>query len=129
MDLMFGVHQRLMVTSSPCSNGIFIRKISSFMKLRIIAVPVGNEIKSFQMTLGIFFLLRYFADCRQLWQFWRESTHSFVNTYSIWTRGGRHHKALMNPKHQIHSENGLTLCSNIRIFTYLKNGALLLWNL
>ena len=30
-------------------------KISSFMKLRIIAVPVGNEIKSFQMTLGIFF--------------------------------------------------------------------------
>ena len=25
------------------------------MKLRIIAVPVGNEIKSFQMTLGIFF--------------------------------------------------------------------------
>ena len=58
--------QRLMVTSSPCSNGIFIRKISSFMKLRIIAVPVGNEIKSFQMTLGIFFLLEYFADCRQL---------------------------------------------------------------
>ena len=44
-----------------------IRKISSLMKLRIIAVPVGNEIKSFQMTLGIFFfLLRYFADCRQL---------------------------------------------------------------
>ena len=42
------------VTSSPCSNGIFIRKISSFMKLRIIAIPVGNEIKSFQMTLGIF---------------------------------------------------------------------------
>ena len=35
------------------------------MKLRIIAVPVGNEIKSFQMTLGIFFLLGYFADCRQ----------------------------------------------------------------
>ena len=66
MDLMFGVHQRLMVTSSPCSNGIFIRKISSFMKLRIIAVPVGNEIKSFQMTLGIFFLLGYYADCRQL---------------------------------------------------------------
>ena len=67
MDLMFGVHQRLMVTSSPCSNGIFIRKISSLMKLRIIAVPVGsNEIKSFQMTLGIFFLLGYFADCRQL---------------------------------------------------------------
>ena len=32
-----------------------IRKISCFMKLRIIAVPVGNEIKSFQMTLGIFF--------------------------------------------------------------------------
>ena len=55
MDLMFGVHQRLMVTSSPCSNGIFIRKISSFMTLRIIAAPVGNEIKSFQMTLGIFF--------------------------------------------------------------------------
>ena len=71
MDLMFGVHQRLMVTSSPCSNGIFIRKISSFMKLRIIAVLVGNEnyeIKSFQMTLGIFFSPRlgYFADCRQL---------------------------------------------------------------
>ena len=37
------------------SNGIFMRKISSLMKLRIIAVPVGNEIKSFQMTLGIFF--------------------------------------------------------------------------
>ena len=37
------------------------------MKVRIIAVPVGNEIKSFQMTLGIFFfLLGYFADCRQL---------------------------------------------------------------
>ena len=29
--------------------------LSSFMKLRIIAVPVGNEIKSFQMTLGIYF--------------------------------------------------------------------------
>ena len=55
MDLMFGVHQLLMVTSSLCSNGIFIRKISSLMKLRIIAVPVGNEIKSFRMTLGIFF--------------------------------------------------------------------------
>ena len=26
-----------------------------------------------------------------------------VCKYSIWTRGGRHHKALMNPKHQIHS--------------------------
>ena len=38
-----------------------------FMKLRIIAVPVGNEIKNFQMTLGIYFsLLGYFADCRQL---------------------------------------------------------------
>ena len=58
MDLMFGVHQRLMVTSSPCSNGIFIRKISSFMKLRIIAVPVGNEIKSFQMTLDFFFFYK-----------------------------------------------------------------------
>ena len=34
-----------------------IRKISSFMKLRIIAVPVGNEIKKFKMTLGIFFFL------------------------------------------------------------------------
>ena len=27
----------------------------------------------------------------------------FSYKYSIWTRGGRHHKALMNPKHQIHS--------------------------
>ena len=128
---MFGVHQRLMVTSSPCSNGIFIRKISSFMKLRIIAVPVGNEIKSFQMTLGIFFF--FFSS----WVFCRLSSimtvlkgkYSFFCKYSIRTRGGRHHKALMNPKHQIHSQNGLTLCSNIRIFTYLKNGALLLWNL
>ena len=34
----------------------------------------------------------------------------------------------MNPKHWIHSQNGLTLCSNIGIFT-LKNGASLLWNL
>ena len=42
------------------------KKISSFMKLRIIAVPVGNEIKSFQMTLGIFFLLGNFTDCLQL---------------------------------------------------------------
>ena len=73
------------------------------MKLRILAVPVGNEIKSFQMTLGIFFLLGYFADCRQLWQFWSESSYSFFCKYSIWTRGGRHHKALMNSKHQIHS--------------------------
>ena len=66
MDLMFGVHQRLMVTSSPCSNGIFIRKISSFMKLRIIAVPVGNEIKKFPNDTWHFFLLGYFADSRQL---------------------------------------------------------------
>ena len=55
MDLMFGVHQRLMVTSSLCSNGIFIRKISSFMKLRIIAVPVGNEIKKFPNDTCHFF--------------------------------------------------------------------------
>ena len=27
----------------------------------------------------------------------------FSYKYSIWTRGGRHQKALMNPKHQIHS--------------------------
>ena len=27
----------------------------------------------------------------------------FHYKYSIWTRGGRHHKVLMNPKHQIHS--------------------------
>ena len=27
----------------------------------------------------------------------------FSNKYSIWTRGGRHQKALMNPKHLIHS--------------------------
>ena len=69
MDLMFGVHQRLMVTSSPCSNGIFIRKISSFMKLRIIAVPVGTEIKIQKFpndTCHFFFLLGHFADCGQL---------------------------------------------------------------
>ena len=64
MDLMFGVHQRLMVTSSPCSNGIFIRKMSCFMKLRIIAVQAGNEIKKFPNdTWHFFFLLGYFADC------------------------------------------------------------------
>ena len=60
MDLMFGVHQHLMVTSSPCSNGIFIRKISSFMKLRIIAVPVGNEIKKFPNDTWHFFSPRVF---------------------------------------------------------------------
>ena len=128
MDLMFGVHQRLMVTSSPCSNGIFIRKISSLMKLRIIAVPVGNEIKSFQMTLGIFFSPRVFCRLSSIMTVLK-GKYSFFCKYSIWTWGGRHHKALMNPKHQIHSQNGLTLCSNIQIFTYLKNGALLLWNL
>ena len=128
MDLMFGVHQRLMVTSSPCSNGIFIRKISSLMKLRIIAVPVGNEIKSFQMTLGIFFSPRVFCRLSSIMTVLK-AKYSFFCKYSIRTRGGRHHGALMNPKHQIHSQNGLTLCSNIRIFTYLKNGALLLWNL
>ena len=129
MDLMFGVHQRLMVTSSPCSNGIFIiRKISSLMKLRIIAVPVGNEIKSFQMTLGIFFSPRVFCRLSSIITVLK-GKYSFFCKYSIWTQGVRHHKALMNPKHQIHSQNGLTLCSNIRIFTYLKNGALLLWNL
>ena len=31
MDLMFGVHQRLMVTSSPCSNGIAIYKRMSIL--------------------------------------------------------------------------------------------------
>ena len=37
------------------------------MKLRIIAVPVGNEIKKFPNdTWHFFFLLGYFADCRQL---------------------------------------------------------------
>ena len=41
----------------PCSNGIFIRKISSFMKLRIIAVPVGNEIKKFPNDTWHFFFL------------------------------------------------------------------------
>ena len=30
MDLMFGVHQRLMVTSSPCSNGIFTKEYFPF---------------------------------------------------------------------------------------------------
>ena len=42
----------------PYSIGIFIRKITSFMKLRIIAVQVMKS-KTFQMTLGIylFFLL------------------------------------------------------------------------
>ena len=128
MDLMFGVHQRLMVTSSLCSNGIFIRKISSLMKLRIIAVPVGNEIKSFQMTLWHFFFPRVFCRLSSIMTVLQRK-YSFFCKYSIWTRGGRHHKALMNPKHQIHSQNGLTLCSNIRIFTYLKNGALLVWNL
>ena len=29
--------------------------------------------------------------------------YSFFCKYSIWTRGGRHHKAPMNPKHWIHS--------------------------
>ena len=82
MDLMFGVHQRLMVTSSPCSNGIFIRKISSFMKLRIIAEPVGNEIKSFQMTLGIFFSTRVFCRLSSIMTVLK-GKYSFFCKYSI----------------------------------------------
>ena len=82
MDLMFGVHQRLMVTSSPCSNGIFIRKISSLMKLRIIAVPVGNEIKSFQMTLGIFFSPRVFCRLSSIMTVLK-GKYSFFCKYSI----------------------------------------------
>ena len=83
MDLMFGVHQRLMVTSSPCSNGIFIRKISSLMKLRIIAVPVGNEIKNFQMTLGIFFFLTRIFCRLSLIMTVLKGKYSFFCKYSI----------------------------------------------
>ena len=82
-------------------------KLTSSVKWRIILVAVWK----FQMTLGNYFFPGWFADCRQLCQFWKESI-PFVVEYSIWTRGGRHHKAPMNPKHWIwiHSQNGITLC-------------------
>ena len=47
--------------ASPCSNGIFIRKISSFMKLRIIAVEAGNEMKKFPNDTRHFFSPRVFC--------------------------------------------------------------------
>ena len=68
--------------ASPCSNGIFTRKISSFMKLRIIAVPVGNEIKSFQMTLGIFFSPRVFCRLSSIMTVLK-GKYSFFCKYSI----------------------------------------------
>ena len=82
MDLMFGVHQCLMVTSSPCSNGIFIRKISSFMKLRIIAVPVSNEIKKFPNDTQHFFSPRVFCRLSSIMTVLK-GKYSFFCKYSI----------------------------------------------
>ena len=45
--------------ASPCSNGIFIRKKSCFMELRVIAVPVGSEIKKIPNDTCFFFFLFY----------------------------------------------------------------------
>ena len=42
--------------------------------------------------LAIIFFPGWFADCRQLCQF------PFVVKYSIWTRGGRHHKVPNEPQ-------------------------------
>ena len=66
----------------PCSNGIFIRKISSFMKLRIIAVQAGNEIKKFQMTLGIFFSPKVFCRLSSIMTVLK-GKYSFFCKYSI----------------------------------------------
>ena len=83
MDLMFGVHQRLMVTSSPCSNGIFIRKISCFMKLRMIAVQAGNEIKKFPNdTWHFFFSPRVFCRLSSIMTVLK-GKYSFFCKYSI----------------------------------------------
>ena len=82
MDLMFGVHQHLMVTSSPCSNEIFIRKISSFMKLRITAVQAGNEIKKFPNDTRHFFSPRVFCRLSSIMTVLMEK-YSFFCKYSI----------------------------------------------
>ena len=79
------------------------------------------------MTLGNFFFQGDLQTLVNYDSFKRESTPSFVNI-PFEQREDVTKRCQMNPKHWIHSQNGLTLCSNIRIFT-LKNGVSLLWNL
>ena len=66
----------------PCSNGIFIRKIRSFMKLRIIAVPVGNEIKKFPNDTWHFFSPRVFCRLSSIMTVLK-GKYSFFCKYSI----------------------------------------------
>ena len=48
MDLMFGVHQHLMVKSSPCSNGIFTKEwVLSLQRIKTVIID-----GSLQNTLG-----------------------------------------------------------------------------
>ena len=51
------------------------------MKFRTIAVQIANEIKQIPNDTWhlFFFLLGWFADCRQLWQFWKENIPCFEN--------------------------------------------------
>ena len=60
---------------------LFIRKISSFMKLRIIAVPVGNEIK-FPNDTRHFFSPRVFCRLSSIMTVLK-GKYSFFRKYSI----------------------------------------------
>ena len=94
MDPMFGVHWRLMVTSSPCSNGIFTKE-------RVLSLQNSENCHNWRQCAnhpGKKIIARchlefsYFFICTATGSYYSplHGARQFYHKYSIWTRGGCH---------------------------------------
>ena len=119
MDPMFGVHWRLLVTPLLVQMEYLQKEYFPFKTVIIddsLQITLGKKLPSVIWN----FLISLFVQLPVLFSTSWSQLIFFIN---IPFEQGENvtKRCQMNPKHWIHSQNGLTLCSNIQIFASKNN--------